>query len=79
MATAKMVLFTLRSGEQRTYKDVTRIDASRPHLVLVYQDEAIIAQLNKHDVVTHRFIDPVPIAADAPEAADAAAEAPAES
>src|SRR5262249_8325198 len=35
MAEAHMVTFHLRNGEQRTYKGVTRLDTSRPHLVLV--------------------------------------------
>ncbi|MGQ4809842.1 hypothetical protein NKDENANG_03278 [Candidatus Entotheonellaceae bacterium PAL068K] len=58
MAEAKMLTFSMRNGEQRIYKDVTRIDDSRPHLVLVYQDDALIAQLNKHDVVTYAFTQP---------------------
>ena len=58
MADAKMVTFELRNGEQRVYKDVTRVDDSRRHLVLVYSHDGLIAQLNKHDVVSFRFSDP---------------------
>jgi len=47
---AKMVTFELRNGEKRLYHDVTRVDDSRPHLVLVYSNNVLIAQLNKHDV-----------------------------
>jgi hypothetical protein len=47
---AQMVTFELRNGEQRLYNDVTRVDDTRPHLVLVYSNHMLIAQLNKHDV-----------------------------
>ena len=52
---AKMLLFELRNGEKRLYKDVTRIDDARPHLVLVYCNNVLIAQLNKHDVVKYTW------------------------
>jgi hypothetical protein len=52
---AKMVTFALRNGEQRLYKDVTRVDDTRPHLVLVYSNHVLIAQLNKHDVVNYTW------------------------
>ena len=48
---AKMVTFELRNGEKRLYNDVTQVDDARPHLVLVYSNNVLIAQLNKHDVV----------------------------
>jgi hypothetical protein len=56
MAEAKMVTFYLRNGEQRTYKDVTRLDTSRPHTVLVYYKDTLIAQIAKSDIVkiTHQ-------------------------
>jgi hypothetical protein len=63
---AKMVQFALRNGEKRLYKDVTRVDDSRPHLVLVYSNGVLIAQLNKGDVITHAWQDaPEPSAAPA--------------
>jgi hypothetical protein len=51
MAQAKMVTFHLRSGEQRTYNDITRLDTSRPHTVLVYSMDVLIAQIAKNDIV----------------------------
>ena len=51
MAEAKLVTFHLRNGEQRTYKDITRLDTSRPHTVLVYHKDALIAQIAKSDIV----------------------------
>jgi len=56
MAEAKMVTFHLRNGEQRTYKDITRLDTSRPHTVLVYYKDTLIAQIVKSDIVkiTHQ-------------------------
>ncbi len=56
MAEAKMVTFHLRNGEQRTYKDITRLDTSRPHTVLVYHKDALIAQIAKNEIVkiTHQ-------------------------
>ncbi len=51
MAERKMVTFHLRNGEQRSYKDVTRLDTSRPLTVLVYQQEQLIAQVAKHEIV----------------------------
>lgn len=47
----KMVTFHLRNGEQRSYKGVTRLDTSRPLTVLVYQQEQLIAQVAKHEIV----------------------------
>jgi hypothetical protein len=52
---AKMVTFALRNGEQRLYHDVTSVDDTRPHLVLVYSNNVLIAQLNKHDVVNYTW------------------------
>jgi hypothetical protein len=54
---AKMVTFELRNGEQRLYNDVTRVDDTRPHLVLVYSNNVLIAQLNKHDVRKYTWHD----------------------
>ena len=51
MAEAKLVTFHLRNGEQRTYKDITRLDTSRPHTVLVYHKDVLIAQIAKNDIV----------------------------
>ena len=51
MAQAKMVTFHLRNGEQRTYNDITRLDTSRPHTVLVYSMDVLIAQIAKNDIV----------------------------
>ena len=51
MAEAKIVTFHLRNGEQRTYKDVTRLDTSRPHTVLVYYKDVLIAQIAKHEII----------------------------
>ena len=56
MAEAKMVTFHLRNGEQRTYQDITRLDTSRPHTVLVYYKDTLIAQIAKNEIVkvTHQ-------------------------
>ena len=51
MAEAKTVTFHLRNGEQRTYKDITRLDTSRPHTVLVYYKDTLIAQIAKNEIV----------------------------
>jgi hypothetical protein len=51
MPEAAMMTFHLRNGEQRTYKDITRLDTSRPHTVLVYYQDTLIAQIAKHDIV----------------------------
>ena len=51
MAEAQLVTFHLRNGEQRTYKDITRLDTSRPHTVLVYHKDVLIAQIAKNDIV----------------------------
>ena len=51
MAEAKMVTFHLRNGEQRTYKDVTWLDTSRPHIVRIYNNGVLMAQIAKHDIV----------------------------
>jgi hypothetical protein len=69
MAEARIVTFALRNGEQRVYKDVTRVDDSRRHLVLVYSNDVLTAQLNKHDVIKFTFAEPTPAAAEAAEAA----------
>jgi hypothetical protein len=66
---AKMVTFALRNGEQRLYKDVTGVDDTRPHLVLVYSNNVLIAQLNKHDVVNYTW-------QEAPEPSVASASSP---
>jgi hypothetical protein len=56
MAEAKLVTFHLQNGEQRTYKDITHLDTSRPHTVLVYHKDVLIAQIAKNDIVriTHQ-------------------------
>ena len=51
MAEAKLVTFHLRNGEQRIYQDITRLDTSRPHTVLVYHKDVLIAQIAKNDIV----------------------------
>ncbi|MGE3538277.1 MAG: hypothetical protein AB7N91_12705 [Candidatus Tectimicrobiota bacterium] len=51
MAAGTMVTFHLRNGEQRVYEGVTRLDTSRPLTVLVYQQDNLIAQIAKHDIV----------------------------
>ena len=51
MAEAKMITFHLHNGEQRTYKDITRLDTSRPHTVLVYHKDVLIAQIAKNEIV----------------------------
>jgi hypothetical protein len=51
MAEAQMVTFHLRNGEQRTYKDITRLDTARPHTVLVYYKDVLIAQIAKNEIV----------------------------
>jgi hypothetical protein len=69
---ATMMLFELRNGEKRLYKDVTRVDDSRPHLVLVYSNNVLIAQLNKHDVVKYTWQEtPETVAAAAPSSPEA--------
>ena len=52
---AKLVTFELRNGEKRLYNDVTQVDDTRPHLVLVYSNNVLIAQLNKHDVIKYTW------------------------
>ena len=56
MAEVKLVTFHLRNGEQRTYKDITHLDTLRPHTVLVYNKDELIAQIAKNDIVriTHQ-------------------------
>ena len=51
MAAAKLITFHLRNGEQRVYQDITRLDTSRPHTVLVYHKDVLIAQIAKNDIV----------------------------
>ena len=46
-----MVTFHLHNGEQRTYQGITRLDTSRPHTVLVYYQDTLIAQIAKNDIV----------------------------
>lgn len=60
MAATKLATFEFRNGERRTYKDVTRIDDSRPHIVLVYCGATLIAQLNRREVVKYYFEEPAP-------------------
>jgi hypothetical protein len=56
MADAQLVTFHLRNGEQRIYQDISRLDTSRPHTVLVYYKDVLIAQIAKNDIVkiTHQ-------------------------
>ena len=51
MAAMQIVTFYLRNGEQRTYKDITRVDTSRPHIVRIYSHDVLIAQIPKPDIV----------------------------
>ena len=51
MAAIKTVTFHLRNGEQRTYRDITRVDTSRPHVVRIYSHDALIAQIPTQDIV----------------------------
>lgn len=51
MTTMQTVTLHLRNGEQRTYKGITRVDTSRPHIVRMYSHDALIAQIAKEDVV----------------------------
>lgn len=51
MAEPITVTFHLRNGEQRVYQGVTRIDTSRPHTVLVYHHDTLIAQIARHDIL----------------------------
>lgn len=79
MAEAKPVTFKLRNGEKRVYKDVTKIDDSRRHLVLVYTNDVLVAQLNKHDVLQFTFEEPVPAPQEPAQANDESAETAAQS
>jgi hypothetical protein len=65
-AMSKMVMFELRNGEKRLYRDVERVDDSRSHLVLVYGTNALIAQINKRDVVRVTWHDSLPASAPPP-------------
>jgi hypothetical protein len=60
---SKLVLFELRNGENRLYQGVDRVDDSRPHLVLVYGHNRLLAQLSKQDVVRYTWHDTPPAAA----------------
>ncbi|MBM3224196.1 MAG: hypothetical protein FJZ47_10380 [Candidatus Tectomicrobia bacterium] len=51
MAQGKRVTFHLHNGEQRVYKNITRLDTSRPHTVLVYCQDTLIAQVARHEIV----------------------------
>ena len=51
MAAIKTVTFHLRNGEQRTYRDITRVDTARPHVVRIYSHDVLIAQIPKQDIV----------------------------
>lgn len=62
---SKFIMFELRSGEKRLYSGVDRLDDSRPHLIMVYSNNAVIAQVNKHDVVSVTWHDTLPTAAPA--------------
>ena len=46
----------LRNGEQRTYKAIARLYTSRPHTVLVYYKDVLVAQIAKNEIVkiTHQ-------------------------
>jgi hypothetical protein len=48
---ANSVTLHLRNGEQRTYKDISRLDTSRPTTILVYYQGTLIAQIDKRDVL----------------------------
>jgi hypothetical protein len=60
---SKFVMFELRSGEKRLYQGVDRVDSSRPHRILVYGNNTLIAQLNKQDVLQCTWHDTMPAAA----------------
>jgi hypothetical protein len=60
---SKLVMFELRSGEKRLYSGVDRVDNSRPHLIMVYGNNTLIAQVNKHDVVNITWHDTLPASA----------------
>jgi hypothetical protein len=51
METIKTMTFHLRNGEQRTYKGITRVDTSRPHIVRMYSHDTLIAQIAREDIV----------------------------
>ncbi len=51
MAAMQTVTFHLRNGQQRTYKGITRVDTSRPHTVLIYSHDVLIAQIAKQDII----------------------------
>jgi len=51
MATAQTVTFHLRNGEHRTYRGITRVDTSRPHMVRIYSHDTLIAQIAREDIV----------------------------
>ncbi|GIX49750.1 MAG: hypothetical protein KatS3mg131_3961 [Candidatus Tectimicrobiota bacterium] len=51
MSKAKTVIFHLRNGEQRVYRDITRVDDSRPNNVRIYSNGSLVAQINKRDVI----------------------------
>ena len=70
MAEGRMVVFELRNGEKRAYQGVTHVDDSRRHLVMVYHNDEVIAQLNKYDVVKFSFQVSQAVADDAPEATE---------
>ena len=60
---SKLVLFELRNGEKRLYEGVDRVDASRPHLVMVYGHNRLLAQLSKRDIMRYTWHDTPPPAA----------------
>jgi len=51
MAAMQTVTLHLRNGEQRTYKDITRLDTSRPHIVRMYSHDTLIAQIAREDII----------------------------
>ena len=59
---SKLVLFELQNGEKRLYQGVDRVDASRPHLILIYGHDRLLAQLRKQDIVRYPWHDTPPAA-----------------
>ncbi len=72
MPQGKFAIFTMRNGENRIYRDVTRVDAARPHLVLVYRGKELIAELDKRSVVSYALHDDLSVPAAAATEAEAA-------
>lgn len=55
-----IVMFDLTNGEKRLYNGVERVDTSRPHLIMVYGQQALIAQIPKRDVIRYTQYDTMP-------------------